>query len=127
MTKLVDQQLKAERGDSATDDQVRNVGPNTARETQLHRFGSGRPRAILDCLAEHFPAGRPAGARAYSDHHRPSHDSSTHWHPDERFHRSSSDDIALSVGHFYEVTETEIITYAVRHGARDLSGMPGTG
>lgn len=26
---------------------------------------------------------------------------------------------------FYEVTETEIIIHAVRHGARDPSGMPG--
>lgn len=27
---------------------------------------------------------------------------------------------------FYEVTETEIITHAVRHAARDPSGMPGS-
>ncbi len=27
---------------------------------------------------------------------------------------------------FYEVTETEIIIHAVRHAARDPSGMPGT-
>ena len=27
---------------------------------------------------------------------------------------------------FYEVTETEIIIHAVRHGARDPSGMPGS-
>lgn len=27
---------------------------------------------------------------------------------------------------FYEATETEIIIHAVRHGARDPSGMPGT-
>ncbi len=26
---------------------------------------------------------------------------------------------------FYEVTETEIVVHAVRHGARDPSGMPG--
>ena len=27
---------------------------------------------------------------------------------------------------FYEVTETEIIIHAVRHGAREPSGMPGS-
>jgi plasmid stabilization system protein ParE len=27
---------------------------------------------------------------------------------------------------FYEVTETEIIIHALRHGARDPSGMPGS-
>jgi toxin ParE1/3/4 len=27
---------------------------------------------------------------------------------------------------FYEVTETEIIVHAIRHGARDPSGMPGS-
>ena len=27
---------------------------------------------------------------------------------------------------FYEATETEIIVHAVRHGARDPSGMPGS-
>jgi plasmid stabilization system protein ParE len=27
---------------------------------------------------------------------------------------------------FYEVTETEIIIHAVRHGARDPAGMPGS-
>jgi plasmid stabilization system protein ParE len=27
---------------------------------------------------------------------------------------------------FYEVTDTEIIIHAVRHGARDPSGMPGS-
>jgi plasmid stabilization system protein ParE len=27
---------------------------------------------------------------------------------------------------FYEVTESEIIIHAVRHGARDPSGMPGS-
>jgi plasmid stabilization system protein ParE len=27
---------------------------------------------------------------------------------------------------FYEVTETEIIIHAVRHAARDPSGMPGS-
>jgi toxin ParE1/3/4 len=27
---------------------------------------------------------------------------------------------------FYEVTETEVIIHAVRHGARDPSGMPGS-
>ena len=27
---------------------------------------------------------------------------------------------------FYETTETEIIIHAVRHGARDPSGMPGS-
>jgi plasmid stabilization system protein ParE len=27
---------------------------------------------------------------------------------------------------FYEATDTEIIIHAVRHGARDPSGMPGT-
>jgi toxin ParE1/3/4 len=27
---------------------------------------------------------------------------------------------------FYEVTETEIVVHAVRHGARDPSGMPGS-
>jgi toxin ParE1/3/4 len=27
---------------------------------------------------------------------------------------------------FYEVTEDEIIIHAVRHGARDPSGMPGS-
>jgi len=26
---------------------------------------------------------------------------------------------------FYEVTETEIVIHAVRHGARDPSSMPG--
>ena len=28
---------------------------------------------------------------------------------------------------FYEATDTEIIIHAVRHGARDPSGMPGSG
>jgi toxin ParE1/3/4 len=27
---------------------------------------------------------------------------------------------------FYEITETEIIIHAIRHGARDPSGMPGS-
>jgi len=27
---------------------------------------------------------------------------------------------------FYEVTETEIIVHAIRHAARDPSGMPGS-
>ena len=27
---------------------------------------------------------------------------------------------------FYEITETEIIVHAIRHGARDPSGMPGS-
>jgi toxin ParE1/3/4 len=27
---------------------------------------------------------------------------------------------------FYEATETEIIIHAIRHGARDPSGMPGS-
>jgi toxin ParE1/3/4 len=27
---------------------------------------------------------------------------------------------------FYEVTESEIIIHAIRHAARDLSGMPGS-
>jgi plasmid stabilization system protein ParE len=27
---------------------------------------------------------------------------------------------------FYEVTHEEIVIHAVRHGARDPSGMPGT-
>jgi plasmid stabilization system protein ParE len=28
---------------------------------------------------------------------------------------------------FYEITETDIIVHAVRHSARDPSGMPGSG
>lgn len=27
---------------------------------------------------------------------------------------------------FYEITETEIVIHAIRHAARDLSGMPGS-
>jgi toxin ParE1/3/4 len=27
---------------------------------------------------------------------------------------------------FYEITETEIVVHAIRHGARDPSGMPGS-
>ena len=28
---------------------------------------------------------------------------------------------------FYEITDTEIVVHAIRHGARDPSGMPGSG
>jgi toxin ParE1/3/4 len=27
---------------------------------------------------------------------------------------------------FYEITETEVVIHAIRHGARDPSGMPGS-
>jgi plasmid stabilization system protein ParE len=72
--------------------------PQGARRVQA------RIRALTDLLLQHPNIGRPH----------------------ERSGNPPDDDHALPLSGFYEASDTEIIVHAVRHAARDPSGMPGS-
>lgn len=82
--------------------------------------------AILDYIAAHSPQGArrvQAGIQALTDLLL-QHSHIGRRTADPAIRRMTTTPYPYLV--FYEVTETEIIIHAVRHAARDPSGMPGS-
>ena len=82
--------------------------------------------AILDYIAAHSPQGArrvQAGIQALTDLLL-QHSHIGRRTADPAIRRMTTHPYPYLV--FYEVTETEIIIHAVRHAARDPSGMPGS-
>jgi plasmid stabilization system protein ParE len=69
---------------------------------------------------------REARSGAHPGHHQPSADSSPYQlaYYDRLIRRLTTPPYPYLI--FHEVAETEIIVHAIRHGARNPSGMPGS-
>jgi toxin ParE1/3/4 len=98
-------------------------GPNTVCEAPYTRPALADLRAILDYIAAHSPQGaRRVQARTKALTDLLAVAASSHWPP--HIHRMTPPPYPYLV--FCEATESEIIIHAVRHAARDPSGMPGS-
>jgi toxin ParE1/3/4 len=88
-------------------------------QTRLVKLRYTLPSLVgLNSVPDYIAAHSPQGARRVRADHRSSVAVSRHGHPHER-----SDRRMTALPHRY-VTEAEIIIHAVRHSARDRSGMP---
>ncbi|WP_257180840.1 type II toxin-antitoxin system RelE/ParE family toxin [Bradyrhizobium sp. WBOS2] len=102
------------------------LGPSTVCETPLHASGDRRPRFHLDPHCGSVASGSSARQKRIHDVI-----GLLLVHPEIGLRTDDPDIRRLATTPypflvFYEVGSEEIIIHAVRHGARDPGGMPGT-